>query len=141
MSAPATRGAARQTAPRRSPARRGFALLEVVIALGVLAAALLSLASFGQRFAFGASRGAIRLSASDLATERLETARTQATYAALDTLARTELSVTGYPGFRRITVVRRTTTPALEYRTVTVLVTHPALAGDTVRKTTIVGSF
>jgi Tfp pilus assembly protein PilV len=120
-------------------------IVEVLIAITILAGTLLSLASFIGRFTRATADAQLRTVAEQLATERLERARWSGTYAGVDSFARVESagSIQGYPGFARRTWVRRTggaTGDTLDFKTVTVSVTNPAMPTP-VKKTTIIAVF
>lgn len=125
--------------PRRG-ARAGFTLVEVIFAVVLLGGVLLGFATFTRNFVRAGTRAGVRSAASDLAVDRVELAKAQATYAALDTLAGTESPVAGSPGFTRRTVVRRTATAQWDYKTVSATVTHATLAAP-VSKTTIIAAY
>lgn len=120
--------------------RAGFTLVEVLVALAILATATLAFAAFGERFARASNAAALRSTASDLAVERLELIRSHTDYATLDGYAGTEATIAGAPGFARRTAVRRTLTPTADYRTVTVTVSHAALPTP-VAKTTAIAAY
>lgn len=124
-------------------ARRGMTLVEVLIALTILSGALLALATFSGRFTRANTDARLRTTAEQLATERLEAVRWSGTYVAVDSFVRTENPVVGYAGYRRQTWVARTggaLGDTLDYKTVTVSVTAPALRAP-VRKTTVIAVF
>lgn len=120
--------------------RAGFTLVEVMFAVVLLGTVLLGFAAFTRDFVRAGTRAGVRSAASDLAVERVEAAKAQTAYAAVDALAGTEAAVAGSPGFTRRTVVRRTQTAQWDYKTVTATVTHAALAAP-VSKTTVVAAF
>ena len=131
----------RRPGPRAG--RAGFTLVEVIVAITILAGALLAIGGFVARFSHGVGISQARATATQLATERLETARAARTYASLDTLARTENPPAGYTGFTRVTAVTRiggTSADTMDYRIVTVTVTGGGIPRP-VAKTTIVGVY
>ncbi len=134
----------RTTTPRRAAhgahGRRGFSLVEVIIAIGFLATVALGFATFSQRMARASSVATQRSTASDLAVERLETVRGATTYASVDGYASTEATVSGYTAYKRRTYVQSTATATANHKTVTVVVTHIALQ-DSVVKTTVIAAF
>lgn len=115
-------------------------IIEVLFAVVILSGVMLALARFGQAFTRATRDAAILGIASDLATARLEVIKAYPFYDSLAVFAGTESgaaaypSMAGYQDFSRTTIVsaaRRTTSGALvlmEYKTVTVTVTAPALA-------------
>lgn len=132
-----TRRAGRARAHRRA----GFTLVEVIFAITMLGGVLLGFAVFTRNFVRASNAAALRAAASDLAVERIEKAKAATSYAALDTLAVNENSVlSGGTGYARRTVVRQTRTAQVDYKTITVSVTHPALR-TAVSKTTAIAAF
>lgn len=126
---------------RRRRARAGFTLVEVIFAVGMLAGVLLGFAVFTRNFVRASNAATLRAAASDLAVERVEAAKAAPTYAAVDALAGNETSVANAPaGYARRTLVARTVKAQFDYKTITVTVTHPALA-TSVSKTTAIAAF
>ncbi|HEY0777881.1 MAG TPA: prepilin-type N-terminal cleavage/methylation domain-containing protein [Gemmatirosa sp.] len=125
---------------RRAP-RAGFTLVEVVFAIAMLGGVLLGFAAFTRNFVRATNGASLRATASDLAVERVEAAKAATSYAAIDALAGTETTMADAPpGFARRTIILQTKTAAVDYKTVTVVVTHPALA-TSVSKTTAIAAF
>lgn len=126
----------------RGAPRAGFTLVEVIIAIVLLGGVLLSFAEFTRRFVRAGSAASIRSTASDVAVDRIEVAKSLTSYAGIDSLVRTETITpqVGGPTFTRRTAVRRTAGLQGDYRTVTVTVTHPTLPAP-VKKTTIIAAF
>lgn len=134
---------ARRPRRRRGARRAGFTLVEIVFAIVLLGGVLLGFATFTRNFVRAGTRAGTRSTASDLAVERVEQAKALTSYGAIDALAGTESPITApvaAPGYTRRTVVRRTQTAQGDYKTVTVVVTHAALAGP-VSKTTIIAAY
>ncbi|MBV6521153.1 MAG: hypothetical protein MNPFHGCM_01280 [Gemmatimonadaceae bacterium] len=120
--------------------RRGMTILEVVVALSILAASLIGMAEYGRRYSRTNASSSVMNQAIDLATARVERVKAERNYTSMDTLAVTETVIPGYPMFRRVTTIVRTLTGAMDYKTVTVAVTHSSLA-VTVKKTTAIAQF
>lgn len=132
----------RLNARRRAP-RAGFTLVEVVFAVVLLGGVLLGFAAFTRNFVRAGTRAGLQSAASDCAVQRVEDAKALTSYAAVDALAGTESGTpcgSDRPGFGRRTAVRRTQTAQGDYKTVTVTVTHAALAAP-VSKTTIIAAY
>jgi prepilin-type N-terminal cleavage/methylation domain-containing protein len=127
----------------RLRARAGFTMVEVIVASVILGAALLAMAGFTVRYQQVDSSARIVNRAQQAANERLEQVRTAQPYLSLDTMATTESSISGYPGYTRRTIVTHVggaATDTVDYRIVTVRVTTPGVA-RTVSKTSTVGAF
>jgi prepilin-type N-terminal cleavage/methylation domain-containing protein len=108
--------------------RRGFTLIEIMVAMVVLAAVLLGAGQFTARFIHSTAISQVTTVASDVASERMEMVTTDPSYATL--AAR----------WAGTTTVQRITgnAPRRDYTVVTVRVTEPTLPNP-VRLTTIVG--
>jgi prepilin-type N-terminal cleavage/methylation domain-containing protein len=128
----------------RGRGRDGFSLIEVMIAMVILGGVLLALGRFVATFAHGEADSSVRATASTLAADRIEQVRGATNYAALDTaFGRTEPTVEGFPRFSRQTVIQRTgggPSATIDYKTVTVIVSNPALPTP-IRRTTIIPDF
>lgn len=124
--------------------RAGFTLIEVMVALGIFAGALLSLAAFSGRFAHAVSEGTARTTAVELAAERIETVKSGTKYALLESqFAGTESSIVGATGFSRQTLITRvggSPSDLVDYKIVTVIVSSDALKTP-IRKTSIISEF
>ena len=123
--------------------RGGFTLVEVVVASVILTAALLAMAGFTVRYQQTDATARFAARAQQLANQRLERVRTATPYASLDSMAATESSISGSPGFTRSTIVTRvggTTADTVDYKIVTVRVQPPG-GRAAVSKTSFVGAF
>ncbi len=134
---------ARQRRPRP---RAGFALLEVMLALTILAGAILTAGGYFTKMARGVSDERIRAQALYLIGERFEEVKTAPTYDQIESLyLGTESNLQGYPGFSRITAVLRVggaSADTVDYKVVTVTVTTPAIPKSVrVVKSTIVADY
>jgi hypothetical protein len=117
----------------------------VVFAVVLLGGVLLGFAAFTRNFVRAGTRADVRSVASDCAVDRVEDAKAVTTYAGVDALAGTEAAAAlpcraPNAGYARRTAVRRTQTAQGDHKTVTVTVTHAALAAP-VSKTTIIAAF
>ena len=126
--------------------RRGFTLIEVMVALIILTIVSLSLGKFVASFSHAVGTSTIRTIAIDVATEQLELVRGNANPTAYPTLVATFNGnvVTGFPSYPRMTrtttVVRTTgTNPRRDYTTITVTVTEATL-GTPVNLTAVVAA-
>ena len=133
--------AIRREAPRP---RRGLSLVEVVVAMSILGGVLLALGMFSARLSQATSTGRIRVTAAQLAADRIETVKTAPRYSAIESLyVATEATVAGAKGYSRRTWVQRVggaVTDTIDYKIVTVQVTNAQLKG-TVRKTTVIAPY
>jgi prepilin-type N-terminal cleavage/methylation domain-containing protein len=127
---------------RRPP--RGLTLVEVIVALSILGGTLMALGMFSVRLSQNTSASRIRIQAAQLAAQRLEAVKGAPRYSAIETLyVATEAVVPNAPGYRRQTWVTRVggnVTDTIDYKIVTVQVSHSQLAGN-VRKTTVIAPF
>ena len=131
------------TVRSRLQVRTGFTMVEVIVASVILGTALLAMAGFTIRYQQVDSSARMVSKAQQAANERLERVRSAQPYLSLDTMATTESSLAGYPGFTRVTQVTRIgggAADTVDYRIVTVRVTTPGIA-RTVSKTSTVGAF
>jgi Tfp pilus assembly protein PilV len=118
-------------------------LFEVMIALVILGLVMLGMGSFVVRFVRGTRTASTVSTALDLVNDRIEAVKGAPTYAAIDTMARTEASVAGYPGFTRVTMVTHTgggSSAVVDYRAVTVTCTGPGMTSP-VKKSTFIAKF
>ncbi|GMV11286.1 MAG TPA: prepilin-type N-terminal cleavage/methylation domain-containing protein [Gemmatimonadaceae bacterium] len=120
--------------------RRGISLLEVMVALVILGTSLLGMGEYGRRFARGNANASMLNNALDLASARVERVKSERNYTSMDTLITTESAIPGYPKYQRVTAISQTKNAQYDYKTVTVTVTHPAMANP-VRKTTAIARF
>jgi prepilin-type N-terminal cleavage/methylation domain-containing protein len=124
--------------------RHGLSLVEVIVSLAILGGVLLALGMFSARLAQATSTGRIRVTAAQLAADRLETVKTAPRYSAIESLyVATENTVAGFPGYKRQTWVDRVggaVTDTIDYKIITVQVTHAQMKGN-VRKTTVIAPY
>ncbi len=127
----------------RSAPRRGMTLFEVIVALVILGTVMLGMGNFIVRFVRSTRVAAIVSTASDLVGDRIESVKSAAVYASLDTMATTELSIPGYAGYVRQTQITHTGGNAgdlVDYRTVTVTVTGNGMTTP-IKKSTFIAKF
>lgn len=127
-------------APHPRPARCGVTLLEVMVALTILATSLIGMAEYGRRYARTNANSMLLNNALDLASARVERVKAERNYKSMDTLATTETAISGYSLYERVTTIARTQTSQYDFKTVTVTVTHPSMP-TAVKKTTAVARF
>jgi general secretion pathway protein I len=109
--------------------RRGFTLLEVMLAITILGIAVLGLMAATGRMIRSVTDDRVRTLASASADARIAVIRQWPTYATIDSAFETAESATPGVGWMRTTVVERVGGPTDEedYKRVTVTVTGPGL--------------
>jgi len=126
-----------------SGAERGMTLIEIIIALTILAVVILGMGQFAFNFSRTERQSEARTIAVFLADQRLSEIRSSPNYAGIDsTYGVTEATITGFTGYSRATTIVHTGGPrpqTNDYKTVTVTVTAPTLATP-VKKTIVVAS-
>jgi prepilin-type N-terminal cleavage/methylation domain-containing protein len=126
--------------------RKGFTLVETLVALIILTVVALSLGRFVGNFLHVVGTSTARTVATAVATEQIELIRARNTAAAYPTLVSTfnNQTQTGFPGFAQMTrttrVVRTTAnSPRADFTTITVTVTEPSM-GPPVNLTVVVAA-
>jgi prepilin-type N-terminal cleavage/methylation domain-containing protein len=124
--------------------RNGMTLIEVMMAVTILATAALSIAGFMAKFAHIVAVSDVKNTANELASQRLEEIKNAVRYSAIDTIYPGTVALSDpYTGYRRQTLVTHTgggSRDLYDYKTVTVLVTNPRL-GTPIKRTTIIAAF
>ncbi len=124
--------------------RRGFTLVEVIVALAILAGVLLGLSDYTRRFTQATGRAAANTEASDIAAAQIEAIKGWRDYSTLVATYHndTETFTAGpWNGLTRETYAVRTgPTTTADFITVTVVVSGRGLATP-MRKTTIIAAF
>lgn len=125
-------------------------IIEVLFAIVILSGVMLSLSRFGQKFTRATADSANLTIASDLAAARIEVVKGHATYSTIVSTYHntTETSATptaspsmsGYPGFTRVTKAVRTQNATQDLVKVTVTVSSSALS-TSLSKTVYISSF
>jgi Tfp pilus assembly protein PilV len=119
-------------------------LIEVIVAMTLLAGALLSMGAFIARYAKVTGTVAVRSEANELVADRLEVVKGAVRYSTIESVyGGTETAIPGHPGFTRQTIVTHTGGSAAslyDYKTVTVIVSVPALVTPA-KKSTVVSVF
>ena len=128
------------------PHRRGFTIIEILVAIVILAVLATGVARFSAGFGKSLSNSSVRVVAAAVAADRLQLLRADPRYTSL--VARYNsgagADTTGfpdYPGMHRLTYVVRDQagTPARDRTTVTVKVIDPGMP-DTVAVTSVIAS-
>jgi prepilin-type N-terminal cleavage/methylation domain-containing protein len=120
--------------------RRGFTLIEVMLAVVILATVLVSVARYTGQFLHTVSTSSARTVAAEVARERISLVDMDPSYTTLAAVwAGTQIGFPGYPQMRRVTTVSRVTgnAPPRDYTVVTVRVSEPSM-GQAIDVTTVV---
>lgn len=127
----------------RRPTPRGFTLIELVVSIVILSVTCVAMLRFGGMFSRSNADATARADAARIASSRLETIRSAATYAAIDGYAETNTIPTGFAAFKRTTVITRVggtaATDTLDYKIITTTVTSQRLTSS-VSKTTAISA-
>lgn len=128
-----------------SKPKKGMTLIEVLLALTIVATAMLSIAAYMTRFARTVATSDFKEVANELAASRIEEIKNAPRYSAIDSMyAKTEsFSTSRYKGFSRQTMVARKgggNADFDDYKTITVVVRSSHLNAP-VRKTSIIAAF
>lgn len=131
---------------RRRGQRHGFALIEALVALTILAGAVMSAGRYFAQLSRNVSDERIRAQALNLVSERFEQVKTSPTYGKIDSLyVGIETNIPGYAGYSRLTEVTRiggAPVDTVDYKIVTVTVTTPVTPKRvTVVKSTVIGEW
>ena len=120
--------------------RRGFTLIEVMLAVVILTTVLISVARYTGQFLHTVSTSTVRTVAAEVARERISLIDMDPSYTTLAAVwAGTQTGFPGYPNMSRVTTVSRVTgaAPPRDYTVVTVRVTEPTM-GQAIDVTTVV---
>ncbi|MDX2192649.1 MAG: type II secretion system protein [Gemmatimonadales bacterium] len=120
--------------------RRGFTLIEALVAMIVLAITLLSFARFAGQFSHASATSNIRAVATEIAATQLRTIQSEAVYPVPAAYNNAQTAPGFFPDFPRMvrrTQVLRRQQSGTDYTVVTVSVWDPAMP-DTISLTTTV---
>ena len=125
-------------------AQRGMTLIEIIVALTILAVVLLGMGQFAFNFSRVERQSEARTIAVNLADQRLSEIRSSPNYSGMEAnYAGTESSIAGFAGYQRTTTITHTGGPrptfTNDFKTITVTVTSQALKAP-VTKTVVVAS-
>jgi Tfp pilus assembly protein PilV len=123
--------------------RSGMSLVEVIVAMMLLVGVVLVLGGFSAQFARATAQAHLIVMANELAAKRLDALKQQPSYSAIDSLAKTDTVSSDFSQYSIKTQIVRiggAVTDSVDYKLVTVTVTHPAMK-KTVTKTTAVAAF
>jgi prepilin-type N-terminal cleavage/methylation domain-containing protein len=124
--------------------RRGVTLIEIMISVVILTVVLLGMGRYMVSFSRTVRASESRTMAVALASARISEIRASPNYSGLETnYATTEATLTGFPGYSRVTTISHTGGPrptyTNDYKTVTVEVNGPGLSAA-IKKTIIVAA-
>jgi type IV pilus modification protein PilV len=123
--------------------RDGFTLVEVLVALLLLAVCVLGIQLLAAGMLSRMAKGNVQITAVQLAEDRIDRIRLEPNYTVLDTFAVTENTLAGFPNYQRITTVVRdvdtTATGIIDFRRVTVQVLGVGLPAPVFR-TLVIGA-
>jgi prepilin-type N-terminal cleavage/methylation domain-containing protein len=121
--------------------QRGFSLIEVVVAMLILTTAILGSQAVSAKMLRLLGTSTVKSGAIQLAEDRIGMIRLDPRYTTLNTYAATESSLTGWPGFTRITTVKAVrdsiAAGVTDYKQISVKVTAPGIPAGVVRSITI----
>jgi prepilin-type N-terminal cleavage/methylation domain-containing protein len=122
--------------------RNGFTLVEMLLAIVILAIILGSVARYTSQYLHTVTVSTTRTAAAEVARERVGLVDMDPSYTTLAaTWVGDSLNFPGYPGMRRVTTVSRITgtAPQRDYTIITIRVTEPTM-GAPIDVTTVVAS-
>ena len=129
--------------PAAGGAQRGMTLIEIIVALTILAVVLLGMGQFAFNFSRVERQSEARTIAVNLADQRLSQVRASPNYGGMEgSYGGSEATIAGFPGFSRTTTIIHTGGPRPlpnDYKTVTVTVMGPPLKTP-VMKTIVVAA-
>lgn len=121
--------------------RAGFTMVEVIVALMLMSVAVLGLQLVAASMLRQTSASQVRLSAAQLAEDRVDLIKLEPIYDNLSNYVATETNIVGFPRYTRRTTLlaRRDSTAAgiTDYKRITVAVTAPGLATPIMRNITV----
>jgi prepilin-type N-terminal cleavage/methylation domain-containing protein len=117
--------------------RRGFSLIEVMVALVILSIVLLGLGRFVASFLHTVGTTTTKTAATEAAAGYMATIQADPSYPLPASYAGTVTGFPNYPNLKRVTVFNRINTSNRDYTIVSVRVTEPTLR-DTVNITAVV---
>jgi len=131
---------------RRSAARPGMTLIEVMVALVILSGSLIAMGNFMGKFAHAQRRAGMHADAVDLASDVMDSVQHDSSYAAIPGDFQRTVSISrDNASFTRATVVRQvggTVVANVNYYIVTTtVVNNQLIPADTVRKSIVIRSF
>jgi prepilin-type N-terminal cleavage/methylation domain-containing protein len=123
--------------------RRGFTLIEVLVAIVVLGILAVGVARFSALFGKALANSSVRVVAAGVASDQLQLIRADPRYTTLVSLynGKNTTGFTDYPQMKQLTTVVRdqSGSPARDRTTVTVRVVDPSMP-DTVSVTSVIAS-
>jgi prepilin-type N-terminal cleavage/methylation domain-containing protein len=117
--------------------RRGFSLIEVLVALVILSVVLLGLGRFVASFLHTVGTTTTKTAATEAASSYMATIQSDPSYPLQASYAGTVTGFPNYPNLKRVTTLNRINTLNRDYTIITVKVTEPTLR-DTINITAVV---
>ena len=120
--------------------RKGFTLVEVMMALVILAVVIVGMASATGQFIRQVARSDIEVAAIQMADDRIQTVLMDPNYAAIDTAyAGSETNFPGLNGLTRVTQITRVggSGQSQDHKRIVVIVNGPGLASPIKRSATV----
>ena len=121
--------------------RNGFTMVEVIVSLVLLSIAVLGLQLVAASMLRQTSVSQVRLSAAQLAEDRVDLIKLEPNYGNLSSYVATENNITGFPRYtRRTTLLARrdsTVNGITDFKRITVAVTAPGLSAPIIRNVTV----
>ncbi|MDB4915049.1 MAG: hypothetical protein JWM95_2693 [Gemmatimonadetes bacterium] len=118
-------------------------LVEVIVAMLILVAVVFALGNFSAKFAQASGQAHLIIVANELAATRIDALRQQPSYAAIDSLVRTDTVKSDFSSYYVKTQMVRYgggVTDTVDYKMFTVTVTHPQMK-KIITKTSAVAAF
>ncbi|HEY4319600.1 MAG TPA: type II secretion system protein [Gemmatimonadales bacterium] len=124
--------------------RAGFTIIEILVAIVILAVLAIGVARFAATFTKSLENSSVRVTAAGVANDRLQLVRVDPRYTSLVTLYNVGAGAdttgfSGFPRMHRVTKIVRDQAGTRDRTTVTVRVTDPGMP-DTVSVTSVIAS-
>ena len=118
--------------------RRGFTLIEVVVALAILLVVIVGFVSTTGKATNVVATSDRTEAGIQLASDRIDQIKADPNYTTIDSVyGGTETTFPTLPGFKRVTQIVRTTTGGNDFKRITVTVTGPGITTSVARSATV----
>jgi prepilin-type N-terminal cleavage/methylation domain-containing protein len=111
--------------------RRGFTLIEVLIALVILCVVVLGLGRFVGSFLHVVGTSTVKTVATEVAYSQINAVQTDVNYPLPASWAGNVTGFPGYPNMKQVTVLQRVAAGTSDYTVITVRVTEPTMSKAT----------